>query len=74
MFVPKFAVLKRKQLDRVKVNLALSLVRVKTNAYSAHNSISILRFCTSFRPDPNSKRNRKSSHLFATTTPSLGST
>ena len=51
MFVPKPAVPKRKQLDRMKVNLAPpSLVRVKTKAYSAQISISIVRFRTEFRP------------------------
>ena len=41
IFVPTLAVSKRKQLDRV--NLVPSLVRVKTKAYSAQNSISIVR-------------------------------
>ena len=41
MFVPTLAVSKRKQRDRV--NLAPSLVRMKTKAYPAQNSISIVR-------------------------------
>ena len=52
MFVPRLAVPKRKQLDRVKVNLAPSLVRVKAKAYSAQSSISIVRFRTEFRSGP----------------------
>ena len=51
MSVPKLAVPKRKQLDRMKVNLTPSLVRVKTKAYSAQISISIVTFRTEFRPD-----------------------
>ena len=44
-FVPKLAVPKRKQHDRVrsKVNLAPSFVRMKTKVCSAQNSISLVR-------------------------------
>ena len=52
MFVPKLAVPHRKKLDRVKVNLAPRLVRVKTKAYSAQSSIFIVRFPTEFRSEP----------------------
>ena len=52
MFVPKLAVPKRKQLDRVKVNLAPSLVHVKTKVCLVQSLISIVRFCTEFRSDP----------------------
>ena len=57
MFVLKLVVPKRKQFDRVKVNLAPpSLVRMKTKAYSAQSSISIVRFRTEFRSGPIEKK------------------
>ena len=52
MFVPKFAVPKRKQLDSVKVNLAPKPNSREDKAYSAQSSISIVRFLTQFQSGP----------------------
>ena len=63
MFVPKHVVPKRKQLDRVKVNLAPSLIRMMTKVYFAQNHFhSYVSYIVSIGPDRN--ENRNSSYLF----------